>query len=98
MNANNIEATTLFVKSRLGGCSFNEEPGAKTMIFSQNKIPIQLVNIRSTDFKERFFPLTTTTSWNDWKWQLRNSFTSIEDLRKIMKLSNKEIIDRKSVV
>ncbi|MFZ0283262.1 MAG: KamA family radical SAM protein [Bacteroidales bacterium] len=40
----------------------------------------------------RHFPLTTLESWNDWKWQLRNAFTSIEDLKKIMRLSNKEIM------
>jgi lysine 2,3-aminomutase len=40
----------------------------------------------------RYFPLTTIDSWNDWKWQLRNAFTSIEDLKKIMKLSEKEIL------
>ena len=40
----------------------------------------------------RYFPLTTLESWNDWKWQLRNSFTGIEDLKRIMKLSNKEIL------
>jgi L-lysine 2,3-aminomutase len=40
----------------------------------------------------RYFPLTTIDSWNDWKWQLRNAFTSIEDLKKIMKLSDKEVM------
>jgi lysine 2,3-aminomutase len=40
----------------------------------------------------RFFPLTTIDSWNDWKWQLRNAINSIEDLKKIMKLSDKEIL------
>jgi lysine 2,3-aminomutase len=40
----------------------------------------------------RYFPLTTIDSWNDWKWQLRNAITGIEDLKKIMKLSNKEVM------
>jgi len=40
----------------------------------------------------RYFPLTTIESWNDWKWQLRNAFTSIDDLKKIMKLTEKEIM------
>jgi lysine 2,3-aminomutase len=92
MNANNNEATTLHGESRLVGCSSDEEPGAKTTIFSQNEIPIPLVSNRSSDFMHRFFPLTTIDSWNDWKWQLRNAFTSIEDLKKIMKLSEKEIM------
>ncbi len=92
MNANKNEATTLREESRLVGCSSDEEPGAETMIFSQNEIPIQLVSNRSTDFRQRFFPLTTIDSWNDWKWQLRNAFTSIDDLKKIMKLSEKEVM------
>ncbi|HBE39722.1 MAG TPA: lysine 2,3-aminomutase [Bacteroidales bacterium] len=92
MNANNNEATALRRESRLVGRSSDEEPGAKTMIFSQNEIPTQLVSNRSSDFRNRFFPLTTTDSWNDWKWQLRNSITSIDELKKIMKLSEKEIM------
>ena len=78
MNANNNEATALGGESRLVGRSSEEEPGAKTMIFSQKEIPNQLVSNRSTDFRTRFFPLTTSESWNDWKWQLRNSITSID--------------------
>ena len=92
MNANNNEATTLNGESRLVGCSSDEEPGAKTTIFSQNGIPNKLVSNRSSEFMHRYFPLTTIESWNDWKWQLRNAFTSIEDLKKIMKLSDKEIM------
>jgi lysine 2,3-aminomutase len=40
----------------------------------------------------RYFPLTTIESWNDWKWQLRNAITNIDDLKKIIKLSDKEIM------
>lgn len=92
MNANNNEVATLRCESRLVGCSSDEEPGAKTMIFSQNVIPNQLVSNRSSEFMNRYFPLTTSESWNDWKWQLRNAFTGLEDLRKIMKLTQKEIL------
>ena len=92
MNANNNEVTTLHCEGRLVGCSSDEEPGAKTTIFSQDVIPNQLVSNRSSEFMRRYFPLTTIESWNDWKWQLRNAFTSIEELKKIMKLSDKEIM------
>jgi lysine 2,3-aminomutase len=92
MNANNNEATAFHGEGRLVGSSSDEEPGAKTTIFSQNEIPTQLVINRSSEFRHRYFPLTTTDSWNDWKWQLRNSITSIEDLKKIMKLSDKEVL------
>ncbi|HPA86658.1 MAG TPA: KamA family radical SAM protein [Bacteroidales bacterium] len=92
MNANNNEVATLRCEGRLVGCSSDEEPGAKTTFFSQNEIPNQLVSNRSSEFMHRYFPLTTIESWNDWKWQLRNAFTSIDDLQKIMKLSDKEIM------
>ncbi len=92
MNANNREVVALHGEGRLVGCSSDEEPGAKTMIFSQNVIPKQLVSNRSAEFMHRYFPLTTSESWNDWKWQLRNTFNSIDDLRKIMRLTDKEIM------
>jgi L-lysine 2,3-aminomutase len=92
MNTNSKEATTLHGESRLEGRSSDEEPGAKTTIFSHNEIPTQLVSNRSSEFMHRYFPLTTINSWNDWKWQLRNAITSIDDLKKIMRLSEKEIM------
>jgi lysine 2,3-aminomutase len=92
MNANNNEVTALHGESRLVGCSSDEEPGAKTTFFSQNEIPTQLVSNRSSEFMHRYFPLTTIDSWNDWKWQLRNAITSIDELKKILKLSEKEIM------
>jgi len=92
MNANSNEVMALHGEGRLTGCSSDEEPGAKTTIFSQNEIPVQLVSNRSSEFIHRYFPLATADSWNDWKWQLRNSITNIEDLKKIIKLSDKEIL------
>jgi lysine 2,3-aminomutase len=92
MNTNNNEATTVHGESRLVGCSSDEEPGAKTTYFSHNEIPVQLVSKRSSEFIRRFYPLTNIESWNDWKWQLRNACTSIEDLKRIMKLSDKEVM------
>jgi len=92
MNANNKEATALCCESRLVGCTSDEEPGAKSMFISQVEIPNKLVSNRSAEFMRRFFPLTTIESWNDWRWQMRNAFNSIDDLKKIMKLSEKEIM------
>ena len=92
MNANNNEVAPPRCEGRLVGCSSDEEPGAKTTFFSQNAIPNLSVSTRSSEFMHRYFPLTTIESWNDWKWQLRNAFTSIDDLRKIMKLTEKEIM------
>jgi lysine 2,3-aminomutase len=92
MNANSNEVVALHGEGRLTGCSSDEEPGAKTTFFSQNEIPIQLVSNRSSEFIHRYFPLATADLWNDWKWQLRNSITNLDDLKKIIKLSDKEIL------
>ncbi len=92
MNANNNEVVALHGEGRLVGCSSDEEPGAKTTIFSQDVIPNKSVSNRSAEFMRRFFPLTTLESWNDWKWQMRNAVTGIDDLQKIMKLTDKEIM------
>ncbi len=91
MNANNNEVAALHCEGRLVGCSSDEEPGAKTTIFSQNVIPNLSVSTRSSEFMHRYFPLTTIESWNDWKWQLRNAITSIEDLKKIMNLPKRRL-------
>ena len=92
MNANNNEASPFHREGRLKGCSSDEEPGAETMIFSQIVNPDQLVSNRKAEFIHRFFPEATTDLWNDWRWQLRNSITTLEGLKKIMPLSEKEIM------
>ncbi len=92
MNANKNEAGAFHGEGRLTGSSSEEEPGAETMLFPQFGNPDQLVSNRNTDFISRYFPLATVALWNDWRWQLRNSITSLEGLRKIMRLSEKEIM------
>jgi lysine 2,3-aminomutase len=91
MNANRKEALTSHVESHLTGSSTDEEPGAGTMIFPQILKQDQLVSTRSSEFIRRYFPLTNTDLWNDWRWQLRNSFTSIEALSNIMELTDDEV-------
>lgn len=92
MNANSNEASAFHGEGRLKGCSSDEEPGAGTMIFPQIETPDKLVSNKNAEFMRRFFSLATVGLWNDWKWQLRNSITTTEDLRKIIRLSEKEIM------
>ena len=91
MNANRKEVTATHNESPLMGCSSDEEPGAGTMIFPQIKSHDRLVSNRSSEFIRRYFPLTSIDSWNDWRWQLRNSFTTAEALSRVMTLSDDEI-------
>ncbi len=73
------------------GCSSDEEPGAGTMIFPQIGSHDRIVSNRSSEFKDRYFPLADNESWNDWRWQLRNSFTTAESLSRVMSLTDDEI-------
>ncbi len=90
MNANRKEATVTRYEHRLMGCSSDEEPGAGTMIFPQIGSHDQAVSNRSSEFIRRYFPLTNVNSWNDWRWQLRNSFTTAEALSRVMTLTDDE--------
>jgi len=31
-------------------------------------------------FRKRFFPITTTSEWNDWHWQLRHRISHLVEL------------------
>lgn len=39
-------------------------------------------------FKENFFPEITEKQWNNWRWQIQNSYTNFAQLSKITDLSN----------
>lgn len=41
-------------------------------------------------FLQNYFPETSINDWNDWKWQIRNSFTSLGQLSPLVKLSGTE--------
>jgi len=45
---------------------------------------------RSTAFLHNFFPDSMQSEWNDWRWQLRNRVTSLEVLRRFLRLSEDE--------
>ena len=48
------------------------------------------VNIRTMQFIRSHFPDVTLENWNDWHWQIRNSFKSLPELQSILKLSEEE--------
>lgn len=41
-------------------------------------------------FRKKYFPEVSNQQWNDWHWQISNSFLSIDDLSKFLKLSSDE--------
>ncbi len=41
-------------------------------------------------FRHRFFPGVSKAEWQDWRWQIRNSFTTPEELQRCLELSRNE--------
>ena len=54
------------------------------------------VSIRSIEFLTKHFPGTSLSDWNNWQWQVRNSFTSLDQLNSFMGLSDQESSSRAS--
>ncbi len=48
------------------------------------------VSDNSLSFRDRNFPGVSLAEWTDWKWQIRNSYTSFNKLEKIINLSEDE--------
>ncbi|MBC8320437.1 MAG: KamA family radical SAM protein [Bacteroidetes bacterium] len=48
------------------------------------------VSDNSLSFRDRNFPGVSLAQWTDWKWQIRNSYTSFSKLEKIINLSEDE--------
>ncbi len=45
---------------------------------------------RSRDFRRRYFPQATEGDWNDWRWQSRNRIRKLEQLDRMLILSDDE--------
>ncbi len=48
------------------------------------------ISARSEEFRARFFPFTTSAEWCDWRWQLRNRIRGLEELERMVSLSQDE--------
>ena len=49
------------------------------------------ISPRSSEFLQQFFPQATEKDWNNWHWQIRNSFTDLQQLSQVIRLSENEI-------
>ncbi len=45
---------------------------------------------RTNIFRSRFFPGSTLSEWDDWKWQLKNRITGLSQLERLINLSENE--------
>jgi lysine 2,3-aminomutase len=48
------------------------------------------ISPRARAFRRRFFPDATDHEWNDWRWQLRHSFRSLDAFARVLQLSDDE--------
>src|SRR5688572_1038208 len=58
------------------------EPGAEGADFA--------VGERSAAYRVRFHPDATLAEWNDWAWQLRNRLRRLDDVQRVLVLSEDE--------
>ena len=79
----------------------DEEPpspvgiGLRISEIKKNRTNIQvketlIPSLRSLEFQKQFFPAATESDWRDWRWQVKNSFTSLEKLNSVIGLSDEE--------
>ena len=64
---------------------FKTEPAQKLSIVG--RIP---VSQHSRYFLHRFFPKVSEADWSNWHWQIRNSITSLEQIKRIVNLTHGE--------
>ena len=50
-----------------------------------------IVSPEARAFRKRFFPGITQAEWNDWRWQIRNRIESLEELSRIVRLTENEV-------
>jgi len=53
-------------------------------------VPHAFSGDRALFFRRRFFPGVSAREWNDWKWQMRNSFRDLDALGRVLALSPEE--------
>lgn len=54
--------------------------------------PFQIVNPNTLKFIRKHFPGVSLKEWNNWQWQIQNSFTTVSQLQKFLNLSENEIL------
>jgi lysine 2,3-aminomutase len=70
----------------------NQPDSRRTTHLSDQATPstVFTVSIKSVEFLTKHFPGTNLTDWNNWYWQIRNSFTSLDQLNAFLGLSDEE--------
>ena len=79
-----------------------EEPPSMLLTVAEEKSTNDLINNsknndkistskRSLEFLQKHFPTASEKDWSSWTWQIKNSYTSIAQLEKLLILSDNEV-------
>ena len=75
------------------------KPAANLRDLHHTGAPVQLaraararfvVSTPSNEFRKRHFPGVKTPEWNDWRWQNRNRIRSLEQLERMIAVTDEE--------
>ncbi len=82
--ANEVSAT--LTDGNLPDSSSPEEPGGKKNCLAEwENLPfLCLENERTNAFRLQYYPSVSLSSWEDWKWQIRNSITTPGQLERFI--------------
>ncbi len=70
-----------------------DEPPGKSYFYKpdlNSRKSAMVISDHSRFFLQQFFPDTTRSEWNNWHWQIKNSFTRLSQLNRIISLSDHE--------
>ena len=94
-----MKASELQPKATIAGCNGapeadepDEPPSGLSLLKPAKNTPTEpAISERSITFLQRYFPDATPKDWNNWQWQLKNSFTSMHTLSRVLHFSENEI-------
>ncbi len=55
-----------------------------------SQLPKFPVSARADEFRKKFFPYATSAEWADWRWQLRNRIRGLDELERMVRLTEDE--------
>ncbi len=101
MKASELQQETIFTRGKdVSEVNENDEPPGRSLsaIPKNPLIPnVMVISDRSQNFLHHFFPGVTDKDWNNWLWQVRNSYTSLSQLSSVVTLDENEIRPREGV-
>jgi lysine 2,3-aminomutase len=65
-------------------------PRTETLFQKAHQIPRFRSSSQALFFRRRFFPDATVADWNDWRWQVRHRIRNMDNLSRIIQLSQDE--------